>query len=37
MLNFDFLQKGLRPVSPPDFVYDLTEKQCGGAHSRNDF
>ena len=26
MLNFDFLEKGLRIVSPPHFVYDFSRK-----------
>ena len=26
MLNFDFLEKGLRIVSSPDFVYDFSRK-----------
>ena len=26
MHNFDFLEKGLGIVSPPDFVYDFSRK-----------
>ena len=26
MLNFDFLEKGLGRVSPPQFVYDFLRK-----------
>ena len=26
MVNFDFLDKGLRTVSPPHFVYDFSTK-----------
>ena len=26
MLNFDFLEKGLGIVSPPDFAYDFSTK-----------
>ena len=26
MLNFDFIEKGLGVVSPPNFVYDFQEK-----------
>ena len=28
MLNFDFLEKGLRVVSPSHFVYDFSKKKC---------
>ena len=27
MLNFDFLEKGLRIVSPPYFLYDFSRKE----------
>ena len=26
MLNYDFLEKGLEKVSPPQFVYDFSRK-----------
>ena len=33
MLNFKFLEKGLRLVSPPHFVYDLSTEMFLMLHS----
>ena len=35
MLNFDFLKKGLRIVSPPNFVYDFSRKVFLKSYSIN--
>ena len=35
MLNFDFLEKGLGIVSPPNFVYDFSRKMFLKLYSNN--
>ena len=35
MINFDFLEKGLRIVSPPQFAYDFSTKMLLMLYSIN--